>query len=207
MHDFFVAMIPERAQDFILLSLRFREAMPKELRKYLLGPIVSDGHHRCFVFLPCTKVEDHRINFIKFIKSVPDARYAHVQFGDGTTSVTSSDAAVSDEQAAIFFKEQMANLESEWNSRETDLKEEIKELIDRKADVETVLNLVRTERDEAIAFRNKDNVLAAAVEELKSLRGKKNIITAAQKVAEEFKDKTEMPDSIKHLVEICTTST
>ncbi len=204
MHDFFVSILPEREQDFILLSLRFREAMPKELRKFLLGPIVADGGNRSFIFLPCNgiKIEGHRENFIKFMKSIPTARYAHIQFGDGITNISSSDSATSDAQSQQFFAQQMKALEEEWNSRETDLLEEIKELIDRKADVETMLNLVKSERDEAVAFRNKDTVLAKAVEELKSLRGKKPIIEAAQKVAEEFKDKPDAPASVKSLLEV-----
>jgi hypothetical protein len=202
MHDFFVALISEQQQDFVSLSLRFREAMPKNYRKYLIGPIVSDDKSRCFVFLPCSnKVEEHRLNFIAFIKTIPYARYAHVQFGDGMTSVTSSDSVSGDDSTKRFFQQQMEKLEAEWNDRETCLREEIKELIDRKADVETVLNLVKTERDEAVAFRNKDTVLALAVDELKSLRGKKKVIDAAQKVAEDFKDRTDIPESIRNLLE------
>ena len=56
--------------------------------------------------------------------------------------------------------------------------------------------------------KEESNIITAAIEDLKLLKGKKKILDAAYKVADEFKDKENIPESIKELIrEINVSST
>ncbi len=198
MNEAIIAVIHERDQDFILSCLRFRESMPKENRKHLIGPIVSSKGDRCFIFLPSSgKAEEDRQKFLEHLRN--KAPYCHVQFGDGITKVFSSDG--NNQEGSTFYTEKIKQLEASLIDTEEHLREEIEDLIQDNDSIRHEIYKITIERDEALSFINRDAVLFEAIENLKNLRGKKKALEAASKVVEEFKDKTDIPDSIRALME------
>jgi hypothetical protein len=136
-----VLVIPEWEKDFIIDTARFRDSLPKELRKHLLGPIVSRGGQRTFVFLPAGGTEDYRIQFIEHGKANPKAQVCNLQFGNGHSSV----------------EELAANIKSLEAEREL---------------LQMQLKNCQEERDEAIKMTSKDEVLAEAVKDLKTIKAR-----------------------------------
>lgn len=188
MYTFFVTVIPEDDKDFISEIIDFRESMDKDSRKYLIGPVACDTN-KMFVFLPCieTKWRDY---LLKKVIGHLTTKFAILEFGEGYTTFLTSDK-----------NNKITELEKALEDQRTDLNDEIKDLVEMKDMLEIRLSFARSERDEAIQMCNKDSVLASAVAELKALRGKKKVLEAAQKVAEEFHDKSVIPESVKNLLD------
>jgi len=184
-HDVTLILIPSQDQDAISGMLRFREAMRKDVRKYLVGPVVADNKYRMFVMFP-DGVDDTvlgacRESFIKYAHTIPGSAVLHVQFGDGATTVIHSTDPVT-------------------------ISEEIKnQYVEKMRDMEYSLQLMRKEVDEAIRLRNKDEVLSLAVAELKKLKGKGDILKAAERIAKECQNSDE--PAVRHLINLIGAST
>lgn len=206
MQDTIIATIPEIQQDFVLSCLRFREEMPKEIRKYLIGPIVHANGDRCFVFsadvAAKSKTNEYVAKFLDHIKSNKCVHFCYIAITEENAAIVSSSyKSLNVEDVENHYVKEMRKLENEWWTKESDLNKQINKLRSDKSEVDEIIYAVKKERDEAVRNLNKDLVLSEAVQNLKALRNKKKIIDAAAKVAKEFKDKENIPESIKELLE------
>lgn len=81
------------------------------------------------------------------------------------------------------------------------LKAEIDKLMTSVTESKNALKDAEDQRQDLIKMLNQDTILSEAIRNLYTLRGKNKILAAAMKVAEEFKDKTDVVQCIKLLVE------
>jgi hypothetical protein len=182
MHEVVILVIPEKEQDFILTTLRFRESLPKELRKHLCGPIVTTDGNRTFTLLPCegANADKCRQDFVAHSKSNVNSRCIHVHFGNGCTGIAfSTDPTHLNEKSL----EQLKVLGNEV--------QRLKESLENRTE----------ELNEIIGLRTRDQVLSAAIKELEVITANRKLLDVAKEIAEECENSTNgLPEPLIRLI-------
>lgn len=180
MYNFFIVVVPLIEKDAIIEMNLFQSYVYEDSKKTSIGSITYNENN-IYVFLFDEKAQNyqsHNYKLTNIVNKNKNLKFVNFKFDEKFNA------------SLVLDKDNIIE----------GLKRKLESTINAKDLIELDLIYAKAERDEAIKIFKKDTVLSAAIEELKVLRGKKKILEAAQKVAEEFKDKPIESESVKNLL-------